>query len=120
MSVDMSVEGQCLLVLRIHGILRRVELGECERAASKLIREVGRADVLVLLEDFQGWKRTDEWGDVSFIAEHGSDIGKMAIVGTERWRDEALMFAGAPVRPTPIRYFNDSDAARAWLAERVP
>ena len=95
-----------------------MELDECQRAAAKMIREVGEANALVLLDGFQGWEPTDDWGDVSFLAEHDSDIEKIAIVGQERWREEVLMFAGAGVRHSPVRYFNDSDSARAWLADR--
>lgn len=117
MSMDMRVEAQRLLVVRISGVLRRVELDECQRAAAQMIRDVGRANALVLLEGFQGWERADDWGDVSFLAEHDSDIEKIAIVGEERWRDEVLMFAGAGVRHSPVQYFNDPNSARAWLAD---
>jgi hypothetical protein len=51
---------------------------------------------------------------------NGSDIEKIAIAGDDRWRDEALMFAGAGVRTGPVRYFGDSKSARAWLAEDPP
>ena len=116
MSMELGVEGQRLLVVRIQGILRRRELDECQRAAAKTIRAAGKADALVLLDGFQGWERKDEWGDVSFLIEHDADIEKIAIVGQERWRDEVLMFAGAGLRQTAVCYFNDSDSARAWLA----
>ena len=118
MSMEMHVEGPDLFVVRVHGILRRVELEECQRAAVQLTQQAGKANGLVLLEGFLGWERTDQWGDVSFFTEQGSDIEKIAIVGPERWRDEALMFAGAGLRQTPVRYFDQSEGARAWLADK--
>ena len=117
MSMEIRVEGHGLLLVRINRIWRRAEFDEMQRAAAKIIGEVGKVAALILLDEFQGWQRGDEWGDVSFLVEHGSDIVKIAIVGEERWRDEALMFAAADLRPGRVRFFNDVDSARAWLAE---
>ena len=115
MSMEMHIEGQRLLVVRIHGVLRLTELEESERAAAKLIGEVGKITLLVLLDEFQGWERGVEWGDVSFLIQHDDDIEKTAIVGQEKWREEVLLFAGVGIRRSPVRYFNDSEGARAWL-----
>jgi hypothetical protein len=117
MSMEMHIEGQRLLVLRINGIMRRTEFEESQRAAAKMIREIGKLTALVLLDGFQGWERTEEWGDVSFLMEHDSDVAKIAIVGPEKWREQVLVFAGVGIRRSPVRYFSDSDSARAWLTE---
>jgi stage II sporulation SpoAA-like protein len=118
MAMEMRIEGERLLMVRIQGILRRAELDESQRAAAKIIREAGKVSALILLDGFQGWERTEKWGDVRFLVEHDSHIEKIAIVGDERWRDEVLAFAGAGLRQTPVHYFNDADGARAWLTER--
>jgi len=115
MSMEMRVEGQRLLVVRIHGILRQAEFDECQRAAAEVIRAVGKVAALIVLDGFEGWEHRDEWGDMSFLIEHDNDIEKIAIVGQEKWREEVLMFAGAGLRQSPVRYFNDTDSARAWL-----
>jgi hypothetical protein len=113
----MRIEGQRLLVVRIRGLLRLAELEESQRAAAKMIREAGKLTALVLLDEFQGWERGVEWGDVSFLVEHDADVEKIAIVGQEKWREQVLVFAGVGIRQSPVRYFNDSASARAWLAE---
>jgi hypothetical protein len=115
MSMEMRVEGQRLLVVRINGILRQAEFDECQRAAAEVIRAAGKVAALIVLDGFQGWEHRDEWGDMSFLIEHDNDIEKIAIVGQEKWREEVLMFAGAGLRHSSVRYFNDSDSARAWL-----
>ena len=120
MSMEMRTEGERLLAIRIHGILRRAELSECQRAAAQMIREAGKVAALILLDGFQGWERTEKWGDVSFFTEYDADIEKIAIAGEERWRDEVLMFAGAGLRRAPVRYFTDADSARAWLGDAPP
>jgi hypothetical protein len=118
MSVEMRVEGQRLLVARVHGIVRQAEFEEYQRAAAEMIRAVGKIAALIVLDGFEGWEPRDEWGDMRFLFEHDSDIEKIAVVGEERWREEVLMFAGAGLRQSAVRYFNDSDSARAWLADR--
>lgn len=52
-------------------------------------------------------------------ATHGNEIAKSAIVGEPRWEPEALAFAGAGFRRTPVKFFpSDQQAqARAWLEE---
>ena len=51
-------------------------------------------------EGFAGWERHEDWGDVSFMTEQGQHIEKMAIVGDEKWRDDALAFTAKGFRPT--------------------
>ncbi|MEW6441194.1 MAG: STAS/SEC14 domain-containing protein [bacterium] len=116
MPVEIRKEGPRLLVVRISGVLRRAELEECQQEAGKMIEEVGKIAALLLLEGFQGWELREDWGDVSFLVEHDSDIEKIAIVGPERWRDEVLIFAGAGLWRRSMRYFNETESARSWLA----
>ena len=44
-------------------------------------------------------------------------IEKMAIVGDEKWKDEAFAFTAKGFRPTVIEFFPASriDEARMWL-----
>jgi hypothetical protein len=45
------------------------------------------------------------WGDVSFMMEQGQYIEKMAIVGDEKWRDDALAFTAKRIfAPPPSSY----------------
>ena len=115
MSVELHIEDQDLLVVRIDGILQRAEFDEMQRAAAKIIDDVGKVAVLILLDGFGGWQRGEDWGDVSFLVEHGTTLVKIAIVGPERWHDQALMFSAAGLRPSSVSYFDRADSARAWL-----
>lgn len=120
MSMEMRVENQRLLVMRIHGILRRAEIDESQRAAAKIIREAGKVTALILLDGFKGWESGVDWGDMSFLIEYDNDIEKIAVVGQERWRDDVLAFTAAGLRRSPVRYFNDVGSARRWLAGGPP
>jgi hypothetical protein len=48
----------------------------------------------------------------------GQHIEKMAIVGDEKWRDDALAFTAKGFRPTAIEFFGALrlNEARAWLS----
>jgi stage II sporulation SpoAA-like protein len=49
---------------------------------------------------------------------HGDRIERIAIVRPERWRNEALMFAGADLRKAPVEFFGEKALAnaRTWLS----
>jgi hypothetical protein len=44
----------------------------------------------------------DNWSDLSFYAKLGDRIERIAIVGAERWRSEAMMFAAADFAPRTV------------------
>jgi len=39
-----------------------------------------KEQVLVILEDFQGWEHGENWDDMTFAIEHDNDIEKVALV----------------------------------------
>lgn len=103
----------------ISGLLRKSELDECQ---ASLVAEMARqrsVRLLFRLTDFRGWEPGANWGDLTFYVKHGPRIERIAIVGDERWRGEALMFAGADLRPAPVEFFvpDDVERARAWLTD---
>ena len=102
----------------IGGRLTEDELKALQRAAGEEIRRGGRIRLLFVLNNFEGWDNA-AGRDLGFYIRHGSDVERIAIVGDERWRSEALMFAGAGLRKAPVAYFRTRDALQAasWLAE---
>ena len=56
---------------------------------------------------------------MKFFVRHADVIERIAIVGEERWRDLALMFAAADLRKAPVEYFGEQDLvkARSWLTQ---
>jgi hypothetical protein len=88
-----------------------------QAAAKKLISQGHKLRLLVSTADFRGWEKGADWGDVSFLADYGNDIVKMAIVGEEKWKDQAFMFVAKGLRTTAIEYFAPTALARAeaWL-----
>jgi len=74
---------------------------------------------LVLGEEFGGWDKLGNWGDVTFSAQFDQQILKMAIVSEEQWKDLVLLFTAKGLRSFPIEFIAPADIgkAREWLAQ---
>jgi len=117
MAFNLIESSDDFLHVRVSGVMTLKDQAALQDAARVLIARGLRPRVLAVLAGFAGWAKGQDWGDMSFLSEHGDDISRMAIVGEERWRDDALMFVAKGLRATGIEYFTpaDLDRARAWL-----
>jgi len=95
------------------------DLGWLQFKAQAGIKSWGKINALVVLEDFQGWKKGPGWDYMSFANEHDQSIDRIAIVGPEQWRDLVSIFAGKGLRSTSVEYFLSSqlEEAKKWLDE---
>lgn len=103
--------------LHIRGLLKRADLAAAEADMAARIDAGERPRVLVLIENFGGWQKGDDWNNLDFMFSYGDKIAKIAIVGAGDKQAEVKAFTGAGLRPTPVAFFESPDAARAWLAE---
>jgi hypothetical protein len=119
MPASIQHESGNLFRVRISGVLRQAELKDVQAVAAQEIARLGRIKLLFVLEQFEGWERDANWGDLAFYEAHDQDIDKIAIVGEEKWRDHGLAFAGAGIRKAAVHFFHPADSAqaRAWLLE---
>lgn len=106
-----------IISAKISGELSKSEVSQIQAAALDAIRRCGKISALFMLENFRGWSRSSEWGDISFLTEHDKDIAKLAVVGEEQWRDLADAFLAKGFRHAAVEYFLPADLAkaRAWL-----
>jgi len=119
MPASIQHEGGNLFRVRISGVLRQAELKDVQAVAAREIARLGKITLLFVLEQFEGWKRDANWGDLGFYEAHEKDIDKIAIVGEESRRDRGLAFAGAGIRKAAVQFFPPAETAqaRAWLLE---
>lgn len=117
MPVEILDDKGSLLRLRVQGTLSKAEFDRVIQSARTAIGREGAIRLLVTLDGFAGWERHKGWGDLSFMMEEGRHIEKIAIVGDENWRDDALAFTAAGLRPTLIEFFAPSrlSDAQRWL-----
>ncbi len=117
MSVTIEREEGNLRVLRITGLLRKSEFDAVLTAEADQWGPTTRVKVLVILEDFEGWERGADWGDVDFFFSHDHQIEKIAIVADPRWESGATVFAGIGLRKGQVKFFSENQLtlARTWL-----
>ena len=103
---------------RISKVMTVADQRALEVFAKRLIGAGRTIRLLVILEDFEGWERSEAWSDdLEFQLEHGNEIARIAIVGDEQWRDPALLFVGKGFRSTHIEFFpaDALETAEAWI-----
>jgi hypothetical protein len=104
--------------LRIGGILNKATVDNIQAIGAREIdKGLESIKMLIILDGFLGWKKGDDWGDLSFFAEYGDKITKIAVIGEARWEAELLMFLGAGRRKGEVRFHTPEReaAARAWV-----
>jgi hypothetical protein len=106
-----------LCEMHISGVLKRSDLAAGEAEIAARINAGENPRLLVLLENFGGWQKGEDWNNLDFMFSYGDKIGKIAIVGAGDKQAEVKAFTGAGLRPTPVEFFTAADEARAWLAQ---
>jgi stage II sporulation SpoAA-like protein len=119
MPIELQHERDNIFRIELTAKLRQAEFQRCQEQILHEVSRLGPVRLLFLLDGFEGWDSQDDWRDLSFFVRHGDSIARIAIVGDERWRDLALMFAAADLRKAPVEYFVERDLvkARSWLDE---
>ena len=118
MGIEIVEKSGKLLTVKVSGKLKASELRQAQNAAIEVIKSEGKIRVLVFGENFQGWEKSDDWGDVSFQLKYDEHIERIAIVGTEKWEDLVSAFLGKGLREVPMKFFPQTQyaKARAWVA----
>ena len=118
MPVEIIDASGKLLQIKIRGMLKKADYDRIIQIAKEAIAREGKIRALAILEGFEGWERHEDWGDVSFMNQQGQYIEKMAIVGDEKWKDDAFAFTAKGFRPTAIEFFPPSrlNESRTWLS----
>jgi hypothetical protein len=117
MGVTIQQEEVDLRVVRITGLLRKSEMDAALAAEARKWGPATRLKVLVTVEEFEGFERGADWGDISFLVKHDHQIDKIAVVADPKWEVETLTFVGAGFRQGQVKFFplNQLAQARAWL-----
>jgi hypothetical protein len=123
MAATLQLESDNLGVIRISGLLKKSEMDAIQKDAAKELSANPRAhyNVLIIVENFQGWEGNVNWGDMSFYAAFGDRMQKIAIVGDPKREADFIMFMGGGIRPSPVKYFPTGQLAqaRAWLERQA-
>ena len=119
MSVTISKESENLFVVTIKGVFTYDDLKEIEKHSGESTYVDLKAKILVLAEEFSGWGKEGDWGDLTFMYEHDAQIEKIAVVVEDKWKNQILMFLGAGRRQAAVEFFptGEVQAACNWLQD---
>jgi hypothetical protein len=119
MAIELHHERDNIFRIDLTAKLRQAEFKQCQDQILQEVSRLGPVRLLFVLDGFEGWESQDNWGDLSFFVRHGDSIARIAIVGEERWRDLALMFAAADLRRAPVDFLLQtiSSTHNAWLSQ---
>src|SRR4051812_22146987 len=117
MSTEIVNNRDGILTVKVTGRLSQTDLLITQQAAADVLRVHGGSRVLLVAEDFEGWEKGGNWGDMSAQGELDAYAERIAIVGDEKWKDLALLFTGKGIRHVAIEYFlpPEVEKAREWL-----
>ncbi|WP_400994835.1 STAS/SEC14 domain-containing protein [Agromyces sp. GXQ0307] len=98
----------------VSGDVTRADYDVLTPAVAAAVEEHGTVKLMVDLTDFT-WEKIGAWGsDLNFGHEFHEKIDRMAIVGNKKW-EEYLARLASPFYAKEAAYFDDQDAAWAWL-----
>jgi hypothetical protein len=121
MPAQLTHEHDDVYRLEVSGQLSSAELDTAGRTLVDGMRNApgGTVRLLVVLRNFEGWHPGSNWSNLTFYARHGDGIGRLALVGEDRWRDLALMFSAAGLRKAEVEYFTQDalEKAHEWLVQ---
>ena len=117
MSISLTIESENLFVVHVKGIYTFEDSKEVESKLGAEIDGSQKVKVLIIAEQFSGWSKEGDWGDMTFFVEHDRHIEKIAVVANDNWKDQLLMFLGAGRRQADVGFFPDDreEDARGWL-----
>lgn len=120
MSVSYQIEPDNLMVFDLSGEYGQAEHQQILSSVQTAINKLGTVKLLFRLKEFQGWEKATGWEAESGLIERDENIAGLAIVGDDKWRDQAEMFTFKGMRKAPVEYFVDGQeqAARDWLANQ--
>jgi hypothetical protein len=120
MAIELMELSRDILMLIVSGKLTHQELSEAQHAGETLLHGKNKTRLLVVAEDFEGWERSGDWGDLAFQEANDAKIECMALVGDRKWKELVLAFVGQGFREFPIEYFEHGQMskARRWLLQQ--
>ncbi len=118
MSIALGLFEQNLVIAKVSGVLMRTEVDQAKKWLFEHIQQHGKIVALIVIEpEFAGLQESVEWQDIEHDETIQQHTKALAIVGSEQWSEDAILFLLGGLLPFPIKYFQDKEypLAEAWL-----
>jgi hypothetical protein len=119
MGLEIVKSVRDLLSVRVTEELNESEVAQIKTAMLEMIRQSGRIRVLVMVENFRGWRDGPVKGQMA--KEDSEKIERIAILSDDNWREAIVALAKSFSRSTVIECFTPDERERAvlWVIDRV-
>ena len=116
-ELENSASGEVLEV-HLSGKLERADYEKFSPIVEGMIRDHGKVRMLVILEDFHGWKASALWEDIKFDVKHFNDVERLALVGETKWEQGMATFC-KPFTTAKVKFFSHEQLAEArqWVED---
>ncbi|UCH52803.1 MAG: STAS/SEC14 domain-containing protein [Pseudomonadota bacterium] len=103
-----------VLRVSVFSQLALADYQEFEAAVSAELQRARQIKLLLDLSNMSGFTLDVAWEDIKFTTAHAHDFQRIAVVADTQWRGWTGWLATA-FTDADIEYFDDADAAMAWL-----
>ena len=118
MSIALGLFEHNLVIAKVSGVLMRTEVDQAKKWLFEHIQQHGKIVALIVIEpEFERLQESVEWQDIEHDETIQQHTKALAIVGSEQWSEDAILFLLGGLLPFPIKYFQDKEypLAEAWL-----
>lgn len=91
---------------------------EFEQAVGRELRKAPKIRLLLDFTNMIDYTIDVAWEEIKFTRAHAHDFRRIAVVTASQWVPW-LAWVSAAFTDAEVRIFDDPDAARAWLDERI-
>jgi len=114
-ELENSASGEVLEV-HLSGKLEKADYETFSPIVEGMIKEHGKVRMLVILDDFHGWKMGALWEDIKFDVKHFNDVERLALVGETKWEKGMATFC-RPFTTAKVKFFPHDQLAdaRQWV-----
>lgn len=98
----------------VQGKLTATDYEQLVPQLEQAIEQQDKLELLIRLNDFEGWTPGALVDDLRFDIRHRDDFDRIAVVG-EKKLEELGTRLSAPFFSGEVRFFEDEDQAREWL-----
>lgn len=104
------------IVVRAIGTLSKADYERFVPEFERIAQVRGRVAMLIDATKFEGWDLQGGWQDLKFDAAHQHQLGPMAIIAEERWKEWGTTLS-KPFFSAEMHVFHpdEIEEARRWL-----
>ncbi len=112
--ITLKTEPKNIVIAAILGEFNLTDFKEFEEHAQYVLKQQGKANLLVDLRDMIGFTLDVAWQEIRFTRQHPSDFEKIAIVTDDQWQTWSAWLSRIFTN-ADIQVFSEYETALAWI-----